>query len=227
MEKLLYSMIIIFLSATACNEHPQLRFPLANEKNSSKVNSLNPDDHSLTVIIKDIVKSKWFDYYDIKVKDFKIDKFRFKNDRKELKLMQGSIIGDYDKSFNTLHEAFLINSPDGSKYIDLDYYQYPFEKNNRGEIICSGGEPDQEVNLVNRKTKEINRLCFNGTISQVEDALWLGNNAVVLMGYEENKLFLEFIDLDKLHFDHYLYTDTLTFQSTYSEKVRLKKVKFK
>lgn len=185
----------------------------------------------LPVKIKNDLKSiqslnpAWIKYYTSKISNFRIDQFVLKGETKASELINGNIYGDYDKEFNKNHSQFLINSKDNSQYIDLDSYQMTIEKNNKGELICSGVEIDQEINWVNRKTKEIKRIFFASSSTYIDDAIWMNNNKVALLGVTENKLFIEIIDLETLRYKTYIYPTIISKSFNFSSEVRLKKVK--
>jgi hypothetical protein len=169
---------------------------------------------------------KWTEFYQTRIADFSPAKFELKESWKEDNLITGNILADYNPDFNKNHFQFLINSPDKSQYIDLDYYNLNIIKNPQGEFINQGYEVDQEINWVNRNKKEIKRIGFHGTISKIEDAKWIDNSTVVLFGLFENKLTLKFCNLNSQEFELFIYPDTLRESESYSEKLRLKNVKF-
>jgi hypothetical protein len=163
---------------------------------------------------------QWIKYYNININKFKLDKTWQENS-----LIMGNIVGDFNSKFNKNHSAFLINSPDNSQYIDLDYSSN-FQKNDKNELVITGGEVDQEVNWVNRKTKKIKRLFFGGS-AWIEDAKWINSNEIVLFGYDSyrKKIFIWLIDLSTLHFKSYYYAITIETKSDFNYDIRLKNIK--
>ncbi len=176
--------------------------------------------------IIETINPEWIDFYKTRLTDFNIGKFELLKTWKEDSLLHGNILADFDTNFNFNHEEFLINSPTNSEYIDLDYYLINITQNENNELICAGYDVDQEINWVNRMTKTIRRLNFNGSVSTTEDARWINDSNIVLFGINENKLSLEFINLKTLEFEYFIYPELLTHSESYSELVRLRNVKF-
>jgi hypothetical protein len=141
------------------------------------------------------INPAWINFYKLRITDFKIEKFELIQTLTKKDLIQGNIIGDFDTNFNKNHAQFLINSPDSSEYIDLDYYLISISKDEYGQLSCNGYDVDQEINWVNRKTQTIKRIGYNGTISRTEDAKWINSSNIVLFGTFEKTITLEFIDL--------------------------------
>jgi hypothetical protein len=192
---------------------------------------MSTDSTTGTLNIEDIERLRqlnpaWFKYYSNKIKNFDLAKFSHIRKWDEKEFIPGNIPGDFDPKFNKNHLQFLINSPDRKRYIDLDYYQRQFEKNKSGNLICNGGEVDQEVNLVDRKAKKVLRIGFYGPDSRIEDGKWFDKNNIVLYGIYDKHLMLETIDLETKQCIMYLYLEEYKVNSDYTKEVRLKKVKF-
>ena len=212
--------------------YQQKKTDISSDSSTKEINISNKGDDTTSNIerIKELnliktINPTWVNYYKSKIKDFNIGKFELIKKWKEKNLLQGNIIADFDKGFNKNHTPFLINSPDSFQYIDLDYYQTNIIKNKKGQLSSSGGEVDQEVNLINRKTKEVKRIDFYGSTSGIEDAKWISNTVVALYGFDVKQLAITVVDFEKLAFKLYLYPDTIG-KVDYSRKIRLKKVKF-
>jgi hypothetical protein len=165
----------------------------------------------------------WMNYYHIDLVKFKLDTCWSVTE-----LMDGNIRGDFNSGFNKNHIPFLINSPDNKQYIDLDYYTFQIEKNSKNKLVLTGGEVDQEVNLVNRETKKIKRLAFFGPTSSIEDAKWINNEELVLFGVnkDKSKLFLEIINIKTLNFNFYSCSYDQKSKKDFAHDIRLKKMKF-
>ena len=172
------------------------------------------------------INSIWFDYYISEIDEFSIDKFKLVKKWRESQLIQNNIHGDFDENFNINHIKFIINSPDKTQYIDLDSYQIDIIKDENGELISKGGEVDQEIDWVNRKTKEIKRIGFYGSCAWIDDAKWVDNNKVVLFGLNDSHLMINIIDLSTLDFFLFEYPDKLLDRKNFTQEVRLKEVKF-
>ncbi len=90
-----------------------------------------------------------------------------------------------DSAYYENYGRFLKYSPDSSYFIDLDSYNIHISKDSKGNWIGEELGPDTEVSLINPSTKEKTRLIFLGPGSSVEDAQWLDDENIVLMGVQE------------------------------------------
>lgn len=86
-----------------------------------------------------------------------------------------------DKSYYTIYGRLLKYSPDSSMFVDLDSYNVGFQKDTTP--IEKG--PDTEVSLVDLTNKQRTRLTFLGPGNGVEEAGWIDNDNVLLIGYRE------------------------------------------
>lgn len=91
-----------------------------------------------------------------------------------------------DKNYFNYYGDFLKYSPDSTKFIDLDSYNISISRSKTGKLIGGPQEPDTEVSLVDIKKKEKLRLVFLGPGNSVEDAAWIDNDNLILIGYLEN-----------------------------------------
>ncbi len=213
MKTIIYILVFTF-SLASCTHRKSQNSEVQKGENPDKLmelKSLNP---------------AWYKYYSKKIKHFKYENFQLENKWNEKELITGNIRGDFDSSFDKSSSQFLINSPDNSEYIDLDSYLYVIKKNEKSELICADMDVDQEINWVNRKTKQIKRISFVGPDSRFEDAKWINNSTIALFGVDNKKLFITIIDLKNLDYKSYSYRDTLTEKSQYDRDVRLKSVRF-
>ncbi|GEM_PF-5577843 len=233
MKILIYVTIIIYIFYSCSGKAKTNKKPLIVQEMSPiniKNDSINSNQDTFIKIDNDLqliqnLNSLWIRYYTSKIKNFSYSQFTLMEEKKESKLITGNIFGDYEKEFNQNHSQFLINSKDNSQYIDLDSYQMNIEKNHKGELICSGVEIDQEVNWINRKTKEIKRLTFVGSTTLVEDAIWLNKDVIALLGVSDNKLFIEIINLKTLVYKTFINPNINLNSTNFHREIRLKKVK--
>jgi hypothetical protein len=86
-----------------------------------------------------------------------------------------------DQLFYQHYGRLLKYSPDSSMFIDLDSYNIEFHKN---KIPIEKG-PDTEVSLIDIGNKQRTRLIFLGPGNGVEEAGWIDNDNVLLIGYRE------------------------------------------
>jgi hypothetical protein len=195
---------------------------------SSEIGSSSFNQQDTIIDLDSLVSlnPSWFKFYQTLNADFDPRKFKFNGKRNVSEYLRGNIIGDFNKEFNKAHSQFLIDSPDGDQYIDLDYYQRSIEKKPDGQLICRGDDVDQEVNWVNRKTQKIYRIFFSGPDAWIEDAKWIDNSRVVLYGVDFKKLSIRIIDLQNHTSEQFQYQDFLPKMGNYSIEIRLQKVKF-
>lgn len=186
-------------------------------------------EHELTNKLDQIRKLNpgWTEFYQKEIIDFNPSKFEFDRRWTENSFYPGNILADFDSNFNANHTRFLINSPDNRKYIDLDFYDRVIDIDENGNLFCKGADVDQEIDVVDRSTREIVRIGFNGPGSITEDAKWIDDSNIVLFGRVENQLTLEFINLKTKESDLFIYPDSLNSEESYTEKVRLREVEFK
>ena len=168
------------------------------------------------------INPQWISFYKIDINHFTF------TSKEVAKFNNGNILGDFDKTFNQFHKNLLINSPNNENYIDLDSYSFELIKNERNEIVIEGKEVDQEVNWVNRNSKEIKRLFFAAS-AEIEDAKWIDNKSVILFGRDNaNKcLFIEFINLSDHEVVTYSYNTATNDKLSYSKSIRLNGIKNK
>lgn len=135
----------------------------------------------------------------------------------QIQWMKGSIHATFDTNFDTIYRPFLVYSPDKTRYIDLDSYQW--------QMI--NGEPqfeaDQEVNLIDTRKKTVQRLAFRGPSAQIEEVYWKNNHTVVLLENFDSGLYVHVFDLKKQTETTFTGTKTSRFNSTYAAK-RLKRL---
>lgn len=91
-----------------------------------------------------------------------------------------------DADYYTNYGRFLKYSPDSTYFIDLDSYNINIHKDSKGNWIGEELGPDTEVSLVNPKTGEKTRLIFFGPSSSVEEAIWLDDDNVALLGVHDD-----------------------------------------
>jgi hypothetical protein len=86
-----------------------------------------------------------------------------------------------DKSYYEHYGKLLKYSPDSLMFVDLDSYNIEIHPN-RAPIEKG---PDTEVSLVDLANKQRTRLMFLGPGNGVEEAGWIDNDDVLLIGYRE------------------------------------------
>lgn len=91
-----------------------------------------------------------------------------------------------DKQFLDAYGRFVKYSPDSSMFVDLDSYSFQIKKDGKGQWQGTSMDPEQEIGLVNLKTGKKTRLLYLGPGRSVEDALWLDNDNLALIGVDES-----------------------------------------
>lgn len=131
-----------------------------------------------------------------------------------LETMPGNVEGNFSPDFDTFYSDLLIFSPDRSRYIDIDSYQWSLGED--GEIASS---PDQEIDLVDVNKKTVTRIAFRGPSQWVENVFWKNDHTVCLLeNSDERILSVTEIDLKKRTVRSYVYSDTLKRKSGYTRK---------
>jgi len=65
----------------------------------------------------------------------------------------------------------------------LDSYSIVLEKDSQGQLFSGGSEADTEVALIDIKKKKRIRVLFCGTACWPEEAQWIKNDVVYIMGF--------------------------------------------
>ena len=141
----------------------------------------------------------------------KMDKVKtFYTDTSDPSLLNGTL--------EAVYKPFLIYSPDRTKYIDFDSYQWSI-----GEDGKASFEADQKVVLVDMKNKTQKQIAFYGPSFWIEEGFWKNNNELVLLGntYEKVPFYTEYNFRDRST-TTYQYPDTLIFEKSYAN-FRIKK----
>lgn len=119
-----------------------------------------------------------------KIEGFDWSKFRMTDVWKEDSMYTYKFEPSSD--FYENYGRFLKYSPDSSYFIDLDSYNLNIYKDKQGNWIGEELGPDTEVALVNPKTGEKTRLLFFGPGASVEDAIWLDDDNIALLGIKDD-----------------------------------------
>lgn len=123
---------------------------------------------------------RWLEYYGLSLNHF-TDTLMIKNNNFYTTAIDTA--SDYYKFFND----FYIFSPHKKYSIDLDSYYLALEKDHKGNLVCLGTEADQEVALLELTKQERQRIIFCGTACRAEEAQWIDNNNVLIMGFSQPK----------------------------------------
>ena len=123
-------------------------------------------------------KSNWLRHYGISQEHF------IETSVTEKESFYSTEYDPYDESIR-IYNRFLIYSPDSSCFIDLDSYSLMLERNDAGELITYGTEVDMQAALVSITEKIRKTLIFCGTACLIEEAEWIDNNTVCILGFTD------------------------------------------
>lgn len=115
---------------------------------------------------------------------FDWSKFKLVNVYKDDSLLTAPF--EPSREFYEAYGRYLKYSPDSSMFIDLDSYNIEIERGKTGQWVGTEKGPDTEVSLIDLQSKKRKRLVFLGPGGSVEDAAWLDNDNVVLVGVQED-----------------------------------------
>jgi hypothetical protein len=104
-----------------------------------------------------------------------------------------------DSLYYEKYGPLLRYSPDRSFFIDIDSYNIEIHKDKAGRLVPIEKGPDTEVSLVDLENKEKTRLLFTGPGNSVEDATWIDNDNLLLIGYHETESKLKAATIWRYH----------------------------
>lgn len=204
-------ILIVFIFFYSCNnsENKNNQFEI-----NSEISQLNLEQENLNLgIDSDSIFNKWFEYYGKNEPSFSITNFNItKTD--SLRIINGNVLGIFDKEFDKIYNKFLIYNSDKSQYLDFDSYSWTIDEN--GEPSFS---PDQEINLVDIKNKTVNRIGFRAPSQWVEDAFWKNDSTIILLenSYEKQPLITE-MNLKNRIVRSFKHNDTIDFETNYTNE---------
>ncbi len=215
MKNLLYILALLVLLSCKNETTPSVdTIPEVSIETEKRVAVFSSD---LQLIIKN-----WSAYYRKRQADFDLNDFNVAENQK-IEPMEGSVYGVFDKEFNSVYTDFLVFSQDRESYIDIDSYAWSVDEDNNVMF-----EADQEINLVNIPLQRVKRIGFYGPSARVEDAFWLDEYNVVLVGNSyDNIPFIKIFNLIENEYRVYFYKEPLNFKSEYlAERFKQKGLKF-
>lgn len=182
MKRLYYSMALLLFLA-ACRDEP--KNAEAEETGEDSVESIVNVDTVLSVNeVQSFTTSGFSDYAKKRSPSFNWSHFKLKYSWEE----DSALIADFkpNQQYFTNYGPFLKYSPDSTHFIDLDSYNVDIRKDKKGKWTGTEMGPDCEVSLINRRTGKKTRLLFMGPGGSVEDASWLSNEELILVGVQES-----------------------------------------
>ena len=167
---------------------------------------------------------RWLDYYDLKITNF-TDSMPME----ERDLISSNY--EFLPAVDTLYSRFFIFSPDSSNYIDLDSYSLILEKDSLGQLFSTGCEIDTEAAWIDLKRKKRNRILFCGTECWPEEAHWVKNDVVYVLGISKSDR-MDFATVWTFDINSHIFQQVMTGDpidrtgKNYNVEVRLKAIKF-
>lgn len=163
----------------------------------------------------------WLNFYRTINPEFKLDNFK-PNEIQTVNFSETSTLAKFDKNFNHVYEPFLIYSPDKTKYLDFDSYNWSIAEDGN-----PGFEADQEVMLVNLNAKTKYRIAYFGPSYRIEDGYWKSDSKAVLLGNsDENIPFCIEMNFENKKSQYFMYQDTLQSTAKYRQ-IRLQNLGLK
>jgi len=120
----------------------------------------------------------WINYYQQFDTSFNLQNFKASGVNVHLDSLEDATTGDLSLMVNFF--PLLSFSPDSTQIIDFWSYNQLIEINKSGERMVIGGDPDQEVVWINKRTGAKKQLMYNGPQQIVETADWISDQAFML-----------------------------------------------
>lgn len=199
-----FSCLFLLLIICSCQKFSKI----SQEKQSLK----NTREISEKLSQKDCDQLQtWLQYYKKENPDFKCADFTLENES-QIPDLKAEIVTINDKDFETIYQPFLIFNKSRTKYLDFDSNQWFV-----GEDGTAGFEVDQQVFLVDVKSKESTQIAFFGSSQWVEDGFWENDSVAVLVGNTYEKIpFVIRYHFKQNKKKYFKYSDTLKTPSSYS-----------
>lgn len=115
----------------------------------------------------------------------RLDEFRYVDN-----WMEDSLIispANLNAEFYKTYKQVLVFSPDSSKVLDMGSYGAMPSKNSKGQATVVQGEPDSEIAVLDRLTRQRRRIFFFGPGTSVEQGFWMNDTTIVLAGRTEEQ----------------------------------------
>lgn len=104
--------------------------------------------------------------------------------------MEDSLIispANLSPEFYKTYKQVLIYSPDSTKVLDMGSYGAMPSKNSKGQATIVQGEPDSEIAVLDRLTRQRRRIFFFGPGTSVEQGFWMNDTTIILAGKTEEQ----------------------------------------
>jgi hypothetical protein len=176
-NKFLFFLILLTVICASCG-----RRDAGSTENEEMISAGRPESYQEndTIGIQPLPENLllWINYYQQFDTSFKQQNFKASGVSVHLDSLEDATTGDL-----SLMEDFfpiLSFSPDSNQIIDFWSYNQLIETNKSGERMVIGGDPDQEVVWINKKTGTKKQLMYNGPQQIVETADWIGDHGFLL-----------------------------------------------
>ena len=115
----------------------------------------------------------------------RLDEFRYVDNWMEDSLVVSP--ANLSPDFYKTYKQVLIYSPDSTKVLDMGSYGAMPSKNSKGQATIVQGEPDSEIAVLDRLTRQRRRIFFFGPGTSVEQGFWMNDTTIVLAGKTEEQ----------------------------------------
>lgn len=115
----------------------------------------------------------------------RLDQFQYVDNWMEDSLVVSP--ANLNAEFYKTYKQVLVFSPDSSKVLDLGSYGAMPGKNSKGQATVVQGEPDSEIAVLDRLTRQRRRVFFFGPGTSVEQGFWMNDTTIILAGKTEEQ----------------------------------------
>ena len=178
-----------------------------SKNNNVKDASLCFSDTSFKKTVE--LNQRWFKSWQWDKDTLKINDFQLiANQSMNINWENFDVESVYFRQFDTLLIAL------NQYYIDLYSYNTLIEKNKDGIFVAF--DVDTKIYVIDKKNKKRCEIASVGSIENIEDAIWLYDNTVILFGYynenqEEKTPFLWIINIKNQHECIYKYVHSFDY----------------
>ncbi len=168
---LLFILIVIFTSCNNADNETQW----GEKRNASLASAYDEND---TLAVENIPANlkAWIAFYAVIDTGFQNGNFKASGVILHIDSMYNASAVTNENAFKNI----LAYSPDSTRFIDFWSYMQNMEIDEKGNHNLTGGSPDQEVILADKKNNSYRQLMYNGTQQMVETADWIDNNSFLI-----------------------------------------------
>jgi hypothetical protein len=165
---------ILIVSIVSCRDTAN-ETQWGEDRNPSLTSAYDENDTLAVSVFPSNLKA-WMNFYSSIDSGFQNSNFKASGVILHIDSMYNATTASNEKDFKTI----LAYSPDSSRIVDFWSYMQRIESDDKGNKTITGGSPDQEVILADKKQNSFRQLMYNGTQQIVETADWIDNNSFLL-----------------------------------------------